>query len=162
MLRMRSATAVSALLVTNLTIPARAIAFPPDVVSITTEGRAAGMNSNALEQAKQDALRKAVEQACGTFINAQTRTKDYAAVYDKVMAQAVGYVVSFEVVSRTFEGDTTVCKVDAKVSTRSFEQDWARFAHTLETEDSPRCVVVVVEDNDVEDNNPPKTDAVGQ
>lgn len=137
-------------------------AGPTDVVSITIEGQAAGMNSSALEEAKQDALRKAVEQACGTFINAQTRTKDYAAVYDKVMSQAAGYVVSFDIVEKRFENNVTICKVAAKVSTKSFSLDWARFAHTLEAEGNPRCVVVVVEDNDVEDTNPPKVDAVAQ
>jgi hypothetical protein len=133
-----------------------------EVVSITTEGRAPGMNSNAMEQAKQDALRRAVEQACGTFINAQTRTKDHAAVYDKVMSQAAGYVLSFDIVERRFENGATICKVAAKVSTKSFELDWARFAHTLEAEGNPRCVVLVVDDNDMDDNNPPKVNGVAQ
>jgi hypothetical protein len=138
------------------------LAGPADIKTITVTGQAPGTNSNAMEQAKQDALRKAVEQACGTFVNAQTQTKNYAAVYDKVMSQAAGYVISYDVVSRQFEGDVTTCTVTAKVSTKSFELDWARFAHTLELEGNPRCVVVVVEDNDVEDGNPVKVDGVVQ
>ena len=65
-----------------------ASAQPRDEKTIVIEGSAAGTNANAMEQAKQDALRKAVEQACGTFISAQTKTKDYAAVRDKIMSLA--------------------------------------------------------------------------
>jgi hypothetical protein len=130
--------------------------------TITIEGRAAGTDRSAMEQARQDALRRAVEQACGTFINAQSRVKNYSAVYDKVMSQAQGYVNEYEVLEQRVENDESVCKVRAKVSTKSFETEWARLAHTLESEDNPRCVVAVVEDNDVEDENPPKAHGVAQ
>jgi hypothetical protein len=129
---------------------------------ITMEGRAAGTNANAMEQAKQDALRRAVEQACGVFISAQTRTKDYAAVYDKVMSQAQGYITEFKITSSRIENGMSICVVDAKVSTRSFEEEWARLLHTLESEDNPRCIVIVIEDNDADDTNPPKTGGVAQ
>ena len=133
----------------------------PDVV-ITIEGRAAGTNANAMEQAQQDALRKAVEQACGTFISSQTKVKNYAAVYDKAMSFAAGYVNEFEVLERRTEDGISYCKVRAKVSTASFEKEWARLRHTIEAEGNPRCVVVVVEDNDVDDLIGPKTNGVAQ
>ncbi|MEK6644008.1 MAG: hypothetical protein AABZ08_08875 [Planctomycetota bacterium] len=138
------------------------IAEPSSDRWITMEGKAAGANANAMEQAKQDALRRAVEQACGVFISAQTRTKDYAAVYDKVMSQAQGYITEFKITSSRVENGMSICVVDAKVSTRSFEEEWARLLHTLESEDNPRCIVIVIEDNDADDTNPPKTGGVAQ
>lgn len=132
-----------------------------DVV-ITTEGRAAGTNANAEEQAKQDALRKAVEQACGTFISSQTKVKNFVAVYDKAMSFAAGYVNEFEVIERRVADGESYCKVRAKVSTASFEKEWARLLHTIEAEGNPRCVVVIVEDNNVDDLVGPKTNGVSQ
>ncbi|MEE8386675.1 MAG: hypothetical protein V3S01_12245, partial [Dehalococcoidia bacterium] len=139
-----------------------AVGSPEDIKVITVEGRAAGTDANAEEQAKQDALRKAVERACGTFISAQTKTKDYTAVYDKAMSLAAGYITEFDVLERRTEGGLSICKVRAKVSTASFEKEWARLLHTIAVEGNPRCVVVVVEDNDADDLTPPKTNGVVQ
>jgi hypothetical protein len=136
-------------------------AKPRDKI-VTAEGRASGDNANAMEQARLDALRRAVQQACGEFINAQTVAKNYAAVYDRVMGSAAGYVTESEVVSRKVEDGVSICTVKATVSTESFESEWTRLAHTLEREDNPRCIVVVIEDDDADDQNPPKTGAVVQ
>jgi len=138
------------------------LAAGPDEKVVTVEGSAAGTDAQAMEKAKLDALRKAVEQACGTFINAQTKTKDYAAVYDRVLANAVGLVTEFTVLERRVEGGVSHCKVRATVSPAQFEAEWARIRHTLEAEGNPRCVVVVVEDNDVDDQADPRADGVVQ
>lgn len=129
---------------------------------ITMEGKAAGTNANAMEQAKQDALRRAVEQACGVFISGQTQTKDYAAVYDKAMAQAQGYISEFKITASRVENGISYCTVNALVSLKSFEEEWARFLHTLESEDNPRCIVVIIEDSNVDDANPPSPGGVAQ
>ena len=138
------------------------MAGPPETRVITIEGSAPGTNENAMVQAKQDALRRAVEQACGTFINAQTKTKEYKAIYDKVMSQAAGYVTEFEILDRRVENETSFCKVKATVSTARFELEWAKMAHTIAAEGNPRCVVVVFEDNNVDDTNPAKPHGVVQ
>ena len=158
--RLKNLRAFSVVLIT-LATTASAVAAPK-TREITIEGKAAGDNFNAMEQAKQDALRRAVEQACGTFINSQTRTKNYAAVYDKAMASAAGYVEEFEIVAQRVENDVSYCTVRAVVSTESFESEWTRLAHTLAAEGNPRCMVVVLEDNDADDRNPPKTNGVVQ
>ncbi len=129
---------------------------------VTVEGSAAGTDAPAMEKAKLDALRQAVEQACGTFINAQTKTKDYAAVYDKVMADAVGLVTEFTVLERRVADGVSHCRVRATVSPAQFEAEWARVRHTLEAEGNPRCMVVVVEDDDVDDEAPARADGVVQ
>jgi hypothetical protein len=134
----------------------------PLTKTVTVEGRATGTNPNAMEQARLDALRRAVQQACGEYINAQTVAKNYAAIYDRVMASAAGYVTESNVVSQRVEGGVSICVVRATVSTESFESEWTRLAHTLEREDNPRCIVVVVEDDDADDLNKPKTGGVVQ
>lgn len=137
-------------------------AAPPGVETITIEGSAPGTDGNAMEQARQDALRRAVEQACGTFISSQTKTKNYQAVYDKAMSFAVGYVTEFEVIKQWTENGISYCRVTAQVSKESFEQEWARLQHTIDAEGNPRCVLAVIEDNDVDDNAQPKMHGVVQ
>lgn len=129
---------------------------------IVAEGRASGTNINAMEQAKQDALRRAVEQACGTFINAQSKTGNYALVYDKVISEPLGYIEEYKVLEERVADGVSCCKVRAVVSTASFEREWARLAHTLVAEDNPRCMVVVVEDNGSSDPPRPRTNGIVQ
>lgn len=145
-----------------LIVGALSWAGPGDKKDITIEGSAPGADANAMEQAKQDALRRAVEQACGAFITGQTQTKNYAAVYDKAMSLAAGYVTEFEVLNRRVEAGVSYCKIRATVATASFELEWARLLHTIDAEGNPRCVLLVVEDNNVDDANPPKTAGVVQ
>ncbi|HVP12856.1 MAG TPA: hypothetical protein VMV94_16905 [Phycisphaerae bacterium] len=146
----------------SITAATPALAGPPDEKVITIEGRAAGTDANAMDQAKQDALRRAVEQACGSFIDGQTQTKNYAAVYDKALSLAAGYVTEFQILERRVEAGVSICKVQATVSTAAFEKEWARLLHTIDAEGNPRCIVVVLEDNNVDDNAPPKTGGVVQ
>jgi len=146
----------------SITAATTALAGPPDEKVITIEGRAAGTDANAMDQAKQDALRRAVEQACGSFIDGQTQTKNYAAVYDKALSLAAGYVTEFQILERRVEAGVSICKVQATVSTAAFEKEWARLLHTIDAEGNPRCIVVVLEDNNVDDNAPPKTGGVVQ
>ncbi len=131
-------------------------------VSVTVTGRAPGTDPDAMEQARQDALKKAVEKACGTFITSQTKTREYAAVYDRIISLSAGFVTESEVLDRKTEDGHSFCKVRATVSTASFEAKWAQLLHTLGAEGHPRSVVVIVEDNDVDDTIPPKTNGVTQ
>ncbi len=137
-------------------------ASPKDVATVEMEGSAAGTNANAMEEARMDALRKAVSRVCGEFISAQTKVKNYQAVYDKTMALAVGYVTESSVLERRVVGEVSYCKVRATVSKASFEKEWARLLHTIDAEDNPRCIVVVIEDSNVDDNVAPKANGVVQ
>ncbi|MFB3893435.1 MAG: hypothetical protein ACE15C_15585 [Phycisphaerae bacterium] len=112
---------------------------------VTVTEEAAGTNANAKDEAVKMALRKAVEQACGVFIRAQSKTKDYKAVYDKVMANTVGFVLEHQVIKTWVEGETTKATVKAHVSTRKFAEEWANIAHTLNQENNPRVVVAIAE-----------------
>ncbi len=142
----------------------RTEAAPPakDEVVITVEGKAPGTDGNAMEQAKQDALRKAVEQACGTFISSQTKVENYTAVYDKAMSFAAGYITKFSVLNRHTAEGISHCRVRATVSKASFEKEWARLRHTIEAEGNPRCIVVMIEDSNADDTIGPKSNGVTQ
>jgi len=112
---------------------------------VTVTAEAPGTDLNAKDEAVARALRKAVEEACGVFIKARTKTEDYQAVYDKVFADTVGYVREHKVIKTWTEGDITHATVRACVSTQKFERDWAAIAHTIEGENNPRMIVAIAE-----------------
>lgn len=114
---------------------------------VTVTGSAAGTDENAKDEAVAAALRKAVEEACGVFIKGQSKTEDFQATYDKVIAETAGYVLESKVlkVTRDEDADKTTVRVKARVSTEKFEEDWARIAHTIHQEGNPRVMVFIAE-----------------
>ena len=129
-------------------VPAPALLAAPETpvdLWVTATGKAAGDDDKARDEAIAQALRTAVEEACGVFLTAQTKTDDYKTVYDKVIANAVGYVREHKVGKVTIEQGVTIASVRARVSTRKFEEDWASITHTVHQENNPRMVVAIVE-----------------
>jgi hypothetical protein len=125
-------------------------------------GRAAGTDVRAGDEAVQAALRAAVEQACGLFLNAQSQTEGYALIKDRILSQAGGYVNEYTELRRWTEGDLTMVEIEATVSVVDFERDWAAFAHLKEDEGNPRMMIVIIEDNDVDDLKPPVLNGICQ
>ncbi|HOM51622.1 MAG TPA: hypothetical protein PLQ89_06005 [Phycisphaerae bacterium] len=127
---------------------------PSRIVTVT--GRAVGSTPAAEEEAKLDALREAVRQVCGAFINAQTETADFEVVRDKVLEQPVGLARVVKVVRGpvVIDGDITEVQLTAEVFPVRFEHKWAEFAHIKQREGNPRCVVMIVQDDNVDDDKP--------
>ena len=88
--------------------------------TMTVTGSAAGTNESAKKAATDAALRKAVEQGCGVFLVSKSKTRDYKLVYDKIIADAVGYVKESKVDKVVVDGDQTNVTVTCVVSTKKF------------------------------------------
>src|SRR5262249_6529229 len=130
---------------------------------IVVTGRAVGTTPAAAEEARLDALREAVARVCGQFINAQSETQDFALVRDKVLAQPVGFARVVKVLKEpAANGDITEVQLEAEVFPAQFEKRWAEFAHIKQRELNPRCIVVVLEDDDVDDQIPAVTEGIVQ
>ncbi len=112
---------------------------------ITATDAAPGVTLKSRDQATNLALRKAVEQAVGVFLTGQTRTGNYQTIYDKVFADAVGYVKEYKVIKSWLQDGSTYVKVRALVSTQKFEKNWAVIAHTYRQENSPRVMMIISE-----------------
>ncbi len=112
---------------------------------ITVTGQAAGTSQKAKDEAQAKALRQAVEQGCGVFIKAQSKTRDFQGIYDKVFADAVGYVKESSIVKAWIQDGMYNVTVRALVSTQKFEKDWSTIAHTYHQENNPRVIVVIGE-----------------
>ncbi len=112
---------------------------------VTVTGVAAGTDAKAEDEAVAQALRQAVEQACGVFLTSRSESINYQAVYDQVFADTVGFVREHEVI-RTWTADgQTHAKVRVHVSTQQFEEDWATIAHTVDQENNPRVIIAILE-----------------
>lgn len=134
-----------------------------DAKSVTTTGRAAGSGIKAKDEAKQDAKKNAVKEACGELINAQSQVKDFELKRDRILATAAGYLTSFKVTREWEENGVSYCEIFATVATGKFAVDWkALFEHVKEDMGNPRCVIVILEDNDTEDAKPPVVNGVCQ
>ena len=96
---------------------------PPAQALVTQVVRASGTGlivgqdlANAFEQAKNAALREAVEEAAGTLVAASTQVQSFAAVQDEIFLQTAGFVRKFTLVSKgTVDAHTFQVTLDAEV-----------------------------------------------
>ena len=66
---------------------------------VESEGRAAGDQSTAREQALSDALREAVRVGVGVDVASTSKVTDFALDYDRILSAAFGHVKSYSIVS---------------------------------------------------------------
>lgn len=98
----------------------------PEVVSAEVTGEAAivgGNKDRAVKEAKDQALRAAVEQVAGVMIEADTLTENNELVSDRIFANATGYVRSFEVVKQEEKGGVMAVTVKAQVGRAQLDKD---------------------------------------
>ncbi len=86
------------------------------VVTATGQG---GSERTALH----DAMRQAIEQQIGVYVDSRTYTENYQVINDRIYTQADGYIQSYEVVNKTvFNGIWTV-EIRANVSDEKLRTD---------------------------------------
>jgi hypothetical protein len=68
-------------------------------VQVEAEGRAAGDQKTAREQALADALREAVRKGTGVDVLASSGVSNFALDFDRIISSAFGHVKSYEVIS---------------------------------------------------------------
>ena len=145
MLRKMAIPALTLLMALPSILTAQPIRSAPVDKWVTVTANAAGTDATAQEQATKLALRKAVEESCGTFIKAESKAQNYQAIYDKIFADTVGYVKEYQVVKAMVMGGETAVTVRARVSTQKFQSDWASIAATMHLENNPRVIIAVSE-----------------
>jgi hypothetical protein len=64
-----------------------------------------GRKDIARDHAIKDDLRKAVEQAVGTFISSETVVENYEVLSDRIYSKAEEYVAEYKVLREKEEGD---------------------------------------------------------
>jgi hypothetical protein len=102
----------------------------------------------ARDRAVQDALRKAVEQTLGTFIDSQTRVENYMVVEDRILNWTRGYVKNYQIQSeRKAAEDMYEVTVNATVDVADLEKDANAVQNLIQNMGNPRIMFLVDEKN---------------
>lgn len=99
----------------------------------------------ARDQALKDALRKAVEQGVGTYVNSETRVQNFRLLTDRIYSQASGYVSSYRIISESRESGLYRVVVRAKVKLDRIEDDLEAIGILVAEQGRPRLMIVVKE-----------------
>ena len=126
-------------------------AIPPGETEILSEG-AAALSGTAVDiardQAIDDALRKAVEQGVGAYIDAETRVNNYQLISDNIYSRTHGYVSSYRIIDESRDGDLYRVVIRAVVRTDDIEDDLAAIGILLARQGRPRIMAVIRELSD--------------
>jgi|GEM_PF-3938783 hypothetical protein len=118
------------------------------VVTREGVGEAAVLNKDevkAYEEAKEKALRAAVEQAAGVRIDADTVVVNNQLVRDQVFANTSGYVKKYDVLEKKVEKGVATVKVKADVITDNLDKDIEAARSVVKRMGRPSIVIVVQE-----------------
>ena len=108
----------------------------------------------ARDQAIDDALRKAVEQTLGTFIQASTLVQNNMVVEDNILAWSDGYVQSYRVLSDGLTDATTYeANIEAVVELANLKNDWESIQNLLNRMGNPRIMFMIEEQNIAQSTN---------
>ena len=133
---------------TLLSLALALTAFAQTVVTKEGVGEAAIVNRDemkAFEEAKQKALRAAVEQAAGVRIDSDTVVVNNQLVRDQVFANTSGFVKSSEVLEKKVERGVVTVKVKADIITENLDKDLAAARDLVKRMGKPSIVIVVQE-----------------
>jgi hypothetical protein len=116
--------------------------------TITAEGVGAvvgGDRAIARDQAIQDALRKAVEQAVGILVSSETMVQNFQTLNDKIYTQTQGYVQNYRVLSETPGPNVHQVTIQATVAIGDLEKDLQALGFLLGQVGKPRVMILVAE-----------------
>jgi len=123
-------------------------AFAQQAQTITAEGVGAvigGDRAIARDQAIQDALRKAVEQAVGTMVSSETLVQNFQTLNDKIYTQTQGYIQNYRVLSETPGSNVHQVTIQASVAIGDLEKDLQALGFLLGQVGKPRIMILVAE-----------------
>jgi len=123
-----------------------------DIVVVGVGTILANDRGAARDQAIDDGMRKAVQQALGTYIKSETLVENFQLVEDRILSWSAGYVKKYEILK---EGkapmDSYEVQMRATVNLAELRHDDGALAALLEKE-NPRVMVMIAEQNIGESN----------
>lgn len=120
----------------------------PEVVVKETTGEAAivgGDKEKAEREARERALREAVEQVAGVIVSASSLSANNQLVSDQVFSRSEGYIRSYDVLSKHEEKGVMQVKVRARVGTQQLDQDLQAVRGLVERLRNTRLVILLQE-----------------
>lgn len=95
------------------------------------------------------AIRRAVEQACGVYIQSDTVVKESALIRDKIISRSSGYVKSYKIVSEKSLNGITYITIQADVDNKILKNDLEALSILRESNivSNPRIKILPVRQN---------------
>lgn len=117
-------------------------------VTVTGQG---GSERTALH----DAMRQAIEQKVGVYVDSHTYTENYQVIHDRIYAQSEGYIQSYRVLNKNYFNGIWTVEIQAEVSEEKLRTDLLSKLQKKALIGSnmmdPRVGVLAVNANGVED-----------
>lgn len=123
-------------------------AYGQQTQTVTAEGVGAVFGNDraiARDQAIQDALRKAVEQAVGTLVSSETMVQNFQTLNDKIYTQTQGYIQNYRILSETPGTNVHQVTIQATVAIGDLEKDLQALGFLLGQVGKPRIMILVAE-----------------
>lgn len=118
---------------------------------ITAKGVAsvlAGDKGLARDQAIDDALRNAVEEGLGTFVQSTTMVENYQVISDNILTWSNGYVKNYQIISEGLTDATTYeVTVRAQLELSNLKNDWDSLQSIINQMSNPRILIIMDEQN---------------
>jgi hypothetical protein len=124
-------------------------AAAPNALTIQeATGEAAIVNGNkerAFEEAKEKAIREAVQQVAGVMVSSETLTKNSQLVSDRIYAHSSGYVRNVRVLSQKEEKGVAQVKIRAEIGTAALDKDLRAVQALINRLGNPKLVILTQE-----------------
>lgn len=133
-----------------LLFPLNSVAEEPPYVTVNADGIAmiAGNNmAMARNQAINDALRKAVEEAVGSMVSAEMISLKFQLLDDQVYSKPQGYIQNYKVISEKPTGNLYQLTVQATVATDILKDDLSALGFLFTRKNMPKIIIMVAEQN---------------
>ncbi len=117
--------------------------------TVTAEGMASAQGNPAIarDNAVQDALRKAVEQAVGTMVASETLVENFQVVRDSIYNKSSGYIKEYKIVKETPGKDLYAVTISAVVGVGELKNDLGALGLLIARAGKPRTLFMVAEQN---------------
>ena len=124
--------------------------YSQQITTITVEGIGAIVKGDlaiAKDNALNDALRKAVEQAVGTLVQAQTLVDKYQLISDEIYTKSQGYIKKYAIISERPDINQGILRINiqADVSIGDIRNDLNAIGLLIERKGKPRMMVIIDE-----------------
>lgn len=101
----------------------------------------------ARDNAINDSLRKAVEQAVGTVISSETIVKNFEVISDSIYAKSQGYIQNYKILKENVSDSLYRVTIRATVSMGSIKDDLRALGLLMARKGMPRLMVLIAEQN---------------
>lgn len=128
------------------------VSAQPDTMSKVIDADGAGVVINndlalARDNAINDSLRKAVEQAVGTVISSETVVENFEVINDSIYAKSQGYIQNYKILKENVSDSLYRVTIRATVSMGSIKDDLRALGFLMARKGMPRLMVLIAEQN---------------